>query len=384
MGLNENKGARLSARDMFSPETLSKLQTDFAEAMQPFALERGVKGSRAKHKTMRQMYALGGEKAAELAPLVKPNEPQPYVLPKPPLIGRDEWQREKQAEINAEIARQVRQVNERLGVVGAVAVAASGAAEQSERSRTWASDSLHKADAARAEMTKEINQAQAERERHAVERERHTAELNKLLMQVAQGNLPADLLKRGQELAAQQLDDLRQAWPVASVLRVQADQAERAGDYGLVAELRYGKIPEAEQQLAEYRVQAQATPGGRALLTELEENDRAIQAMEQAKARQTAEGREQERLAEQERQAQERAAERARYVQEQAAQEQRAAQEEEARKAQQEAIDKAAAEKEVAKRSQDTTGWSQGTQNDLCRVQISEQQIEDQEEEYDM
>ena len=364
VNLEQNKGARLSARDMFSPVTLSQLQTDFAEAMQPFGLERGIKGSRTPHKTMREMYALGGEKAAELAPLVAPVEPQPFALTKPPLIGREEWQREKQAEINAEIARQVGEVNERLGAVGAMAVAASGAAEQSEHSRAWAGDSLQKADEARNKLAEEISQRQADRERHA-------AEFDKLLIQIAQGNLPADLLQRGQDLVAQQLEDLRQAWPVVATLRVQEEQAERAGDYGLVADLRYGKIPEAEQQLAHYREQAQATPAGRALLAELEEGDRVAvaRALAQAEAQQAAETREKERVAEQER----------------AAQQQRAA-EQEARKAQQQAIEDAAAasKEEVAEQPQGATSWAPIPQADSAPAQIFEQPGAEQEEEEEL
>ncbi|TVT36914.1 hypothetical protein FNT36_23885 [Hymenobacter setariae] len=386
VNLENSKGARLSARDMFSPQTLSQLQTDFAEAMQPFGLERGIKGSRAEHKTMRQMYALGGEKAAEIAPLVEPIEPQPFVLATPPrsLFGKglEEWRAKQQEEINAEIARQVEAANKRLGTVGAVAVAASGAAEESERSRTWAGDSLQKADAARNEaknaqdeVKKEASQAQAERERHA-------AELDKVLLQVAQGALPADLLQRGQDLVAQQMDDLRQAWPVPAALRVQAEQAEKAGDYGLVAELRYGKVLEAEQQVALCREQVQVTPAGRALIAELEEADRKAlaEAQKQVEAQQAAETREKERVAEQERLAREQAAEQARA--QRAAQEQ-AVQEEEARKTQQAATDAAAAKNETAERPQDAGSWEQNPQAGAFPTQIIDQPSQDKDEEID-
>lgn len=131
-GLAHRKGARLSARDMFSPANLSQLQTDFADAMQPFELERGIKGSRAHHKTMQQMYALGGEAAAEVA---APVASQPFALPLPPMLtGREEWRQQQQA------AHDHREgaMNEQLHRVGAVAAAAAGAAAQSERSRAWA------------------------------------------------------------------------------------------------------------------------------------------------------------------------------------------------------------------------------------------------------
>ncbi|MGY3090952.1 hypothetical protein ACVWYF_004016 [Hymenobacter sp. UYAg731] len=375
VGPKPGQSARLSARDMFSPPTLSQLQTDFGEAMQPFNLERGIKGSRTPHKTMRQMYALGRETAVEVAALVKPVEARPFVLEKPPMTGRDDWQQKRQAEINAEIARQVGAVNEQLGAVGAMAVAATGAATQSEQSRAWAGDSLQKIDAAQGEIaalqqqvSKEISQGQAERERYA-------AELDKLLLRVVLGSLPTDLLQRGQELAAQQLEALRREWSVVPALRAQADQAERIGDYALVAELRYKEIPAAEQQLVECRARAQATPAGRSLLAELEEGDRIAKAQEEHKERQAIEVRETERMAQLERSAQEREADRV-------AQAQWATQEEEAKKARQEAADRAVAEA-IKTRHRDTemdalemARRNYAWKGEVVRVRVAPDQVE--------
>lgn len=50
--------------------------------------------------------------------------------------------------------------------------------------------------------------------------------------------------------------------------KLEATQAERAGDYGKVAELRYGKIKEAETDLENYQAKLQDIQGGQALLTE--------------------------------------------------------------------------------------------------------------------
>ena len=46
-------------------------------------------------------------------------------------------------------------------------------------------------------------------------------------------------------------------------LTFEADRAERAGDYGRVAEIRYGKIQQLQQELAELRKQLDASPSGR-------------------------------------------------------------------------------------------------------------------------
>lgn len=51
-----NTRARLSARDLFNPDKLKALQTDYAQQMGCFGLERGKEGSRAKHTTVQQFY----------------------------------------------------------------------------------------------------------------------------------------------------------------------------------------------------------------------------------------------------------------------------------------------------------------------------------------
>jgi ATP-dependent Clp protease ATP-binding subunit ClpB len=51
-------------------------------------------------------------------------------------------------------------------------------------------------------------------------------------------------------------------------LRLASDQAERAGDFGKVAEIRYGKIVEAEQKLEDYKKQLSDMQEGSPLLKE--------------------------------------------------------------------------------------------------------------------
>ena len=40
-------------------------------------------------------------------------------------------------------------------------------------------------------------------------------------------------------------------------LKLEAEQAERNGDYGKVAEIRYGKIKDSEEKLAEFEKELQ-------------------------------------------------------------------------------------------------------------------------------
>lgn len=51
-------------------------------------------------------------------------------------------------------------------------------------------------------------------------------------------------------------------------LKFEAEQAEKAGDYGKVAEIRYGKITEAENRLKKFQAEMKSMQGGQSLLKE--------------------------------------------------------------------------------------------------------------------
>ena len=51
------KGEKLCAKDLTSRDQLRELQDEYAEAMKPFGLERGLRGSRATHDTTAEYYA---------------------------------------------------------------------------------------------------------------------------------------------------------------------------------------------------------------------------------------------------------------------------------------------------------------------------------------
>ncbi len=67
---------RLSCRDVFSPASLRQLQTDYAQAMAPHGLKRGIRYSTACHEDVRRYYGaqqMSKEALAELAqPLASP------------------------------------------------------------------------------------------------------------------------------------------------------------------------------------------------------------------------------------------------------------------------------------------------------------------------
>jgi len=123
---------RLSADTLFNPKTLSQLQTDYATAMAEHGLERGVEGSRRQHQDMKQVYGHQQATAAELAPLVQPVAAQAFALTDVPLLNRDSWRAQQEAAINAEIARQVGEVNQRLEKAAHMAVAHAGSSGRAE------------------------------------------------------------------------------------------------------------------------------------------------------------------------------------------------------------------------------------------------------------
>jgi hypothetical protein len=62
---------RLSSRDVFSPQSLRQLQTDYTQAMQGagFAVQRGIEGSTAKHESVRTYYGALRTAAQDVAKL---------------------------------------------------------------------------------------------------------------------------------------------------------------------------------------------------------------------------------------------------------------------------------------------------------------------------
>jgi len=85
-----------------------------------------------------------------------------------------------------------------------------------------------------------------------------------------------------EEAAKEALTGMRKEQALIEVTKREVDLADRRGDYGKVAELRYGVIPEIAQRLADYRKQAEATPAGRELLAEQEQAQK--KAAEQARS----------------------------------------------------------------------------------------------------
>ncbi len=124
---------RLSAKDVFNPKTLRTLQTEYAEAMKPFGMERGVEHSRAKHEAMRHVYGAQERSRGELGELTKP-EPAVQLRIEGPsgldLVNLTRWRAEQEARLNAELARQLAAANERAGKASSIAQDSAGAKDR--------------------------------------------------------------------------------------------------------------------------------------------------------------------------------------------------------------------------------------------------------------
>lgn len=90
---------------------------------------------------------------------------------------------------------------------------------------------------------------QLEIEREAIKREKDKAKLDKLAKQLSELGEERDQLKAKWQNEKDIVEGIQQAKESIEQYKLEAEQAERAGDFGKVAELRYGKIQEAEAKL---------------------------------------------------------------------------------------------------------------------------------------
>jgi ATP-dependent Clp protease ATP-binding subunit ClpB len=97
------------------------------------------------------------------------------------------------------------------------------------------------------ELRRKIMQLEIERE--AIRREKDQEKEALLSKEISDLNEEYSALKVRWEAEKGKVDEIRTLKESLDNLRFEAEQAERAGDYGKVAEIRYGKIPQAEERL---------------------------------------------------------------------------------------------------------------------------------------
>lgn len=116
------------------------------------------------------------------------------------------------------------------------------------------------------ELERKIRQLEIERE--AIKRENDETKLVDLSNQIANLNETRTALRSKWETEKNILDVIQQQKLTIENFRLQAEQAERNGDYGKVAELRYGKIRDAEESLRQSEQKLNELKSGHRLLKE--------------------------------------------------------------------------------------------------------------------
>ena len=97
------------------------------------------------------------------------------------------------------------------------------------------------------ELERRIMQLEIERE--AIKREKDERKVSELSETIANLSNERDSLKAAWQSEKTLVDQVNQEIQNIEDYKLEADQAERAGDYGKVAELRYGKIKEAQDKV---------------------------------------------------------------------------------------------------------------------------------------
>ncbi len=96
-------------------------------------------------------------------------------------------------------------------------------------------------------------------EREAMKRENEDAKVSALNKELANLQEARDGLKAKWQAEKEVIEGVQRIKVQIEELKVQANNFEKAGDYGKVAEIRYGKVKEAEAKLAELEVKLSAT-----------------------------------------------------------------------------------------------------------------------------
>lgn len=116
------------------------------------------------------------------------------------------------------------------------------------------------------ELNRRIMQVEIERE--AIRREQDKDKEAVLTREIAELSEKRNSLKARWESEKEIVHGIQREKENIDRLKFEAEQAEKAGDYGKVAEIRYGKIAEAQRQLDAFQQKMKETQGEQSLLKE--------------------------------------------------------------------------------------------------------------------
>jgi ATP-dependent Clp protease ATP-binding subunit ClpB len=119
----------------------------------------------------------------------------------------------------------------------------------------------------------ERNIRQLEIEREAIKREKDEAKLKNLNTEISNLSVERDTFKAKWQQEKEIVEKVQNAKAEMENLKMAAEKAEREGDYGKVAEIRYGKLQEQEKIIAEYTQQLSDISEKRLLKEEVDAED---------------------------------------------------------------------------------------------------------------
>lgn len=116
------------------------------------------------------------------------------------------------------------------------------------------------------EISRKIKQLEIERE--AIKREKDEAKLSVLNKEIEELKESEKNLKAKWKSEKDLVEKIQKNKAEIEELKFRADKAEREGDLGLVAEIRYGKIQQLQNEIAEIQKQLQVAQGDNAMIKE--------------------------------------------------------------------------------------------------------------------
>ncbi len=116
------------------------------------------------------------------------------------------------------------------------------------------------------EITRHLKQLEIERE--AIKRENDTDKIQQLDKEIAELKEKEYQFRAKWEAEKGLVNKIQQDKQEIENLKFEADKAEREGDYGKVAEIRYGKLKELQDDIKKIQEQLKSTQGGEAMVRE--------------------------------------------------------------------------------------------------------------------
>lgn len=120
-------------------------------------------------------------------------------------------------------------------------------------------------------LERQIRQLEIERE--AIKRENDESKLKELNIDISTLMVARDTLKSKWQQEKELVEKVQTAKATIEDLKQQAEQAERNGEYGKVAEIRYGKVKEQETLIEEVTAQINSSTDKRLLKEEVDAED---------------------------------------------------------------------------------------------------------------